>query len=70
MDEILKMLFNELMHKEESIEAIKSMSELCTVVWSAEKIVEIFAAINDDENIVYNTADILAIADEAYQEVK
>lgn len=70
MDKMLKILFKEIMHKEESIKAIKSMSELCTVVWSTEKLVEIFAAINDDENIVYHTADILAVADEAYQEVK
>lgn len=70
MSEILKILFKEIMHKEESIEAIKSTSELCAVVWSEKKIVEIFSAINDDENIVYYTEDILTIANAAYQEVK
>lgn len=69
MDEILRILFMSLMHKEDKIDRIGDFDSLCEVVWEQDKLVKIFAAINDDEINNYNTRELLFIADLAYQEV-
>ena len=68
MNEILKMLFVEVLSKDSNVEEIKTVRDLCDVAWSQKKIVRIFAAIND-ANTGFTTTQILNIANEAYQEV-
>ncbi len=67
MNEILKMLFKEILFKSSNIEKIETVEDLCTVTLNDSKIVHIFAASNDSGSI--STAEILSIANEAYQEV-
>ncbi len=70
MEKILKMLFFELLYKDSEVSEIKSIDDLCKAVISTNKVVEIFAAMNDMNDEYYDTAKILKIADEAYQEVR
>ena len=67
MNDILKMLFKEILFKSSNIEKIETVEDLCTVTLNDSKIVRIFAASNDSGSI--STAEILSIANEAYQEV-
>lgn len=69
MNEILKMMFMDIMHKEENIKGINTIDDLCCTVWDKNRIANIFAAINDDGNIGYKSKEILEIANMAYQEV-
>jgi len=68
MHEILKMLFESIFNKSSGVEKIKTIEDLCNAVWDSSKIARIFAAMNDSRGD-FSTADILEIADEAYQEV-
>ena len=68
MNEILKMLFKEILLKSSNIEKIETVEDLCTVTLNDRKIVRIFAA-NNDAKYGFTTAQILSIANEAYQEV-
>ena len=67
MNEILKMLFKEILFKFDGIEKIETVKDLCTATLCSDKIACIFAASNDSGSI--STAEILNIANEAYQEV-
>ena len=68
MNEILKMLFKEILFKFDEIEKIETVKDLCTVTLGSDKIVRIFA-VNNDAKDGFSTAQILSIANEAYQEV-
>lgn len=68
MKGILKMLFLQLMHKSDTVQDIENIGDLCEVSYCKDKIIEIFAVMNDDQD-GFSTAEILSIANEAYQEV-
>ncbi len=68
MNEILKMLFKEILFKFDGIEKIETVKDLCTATLCSDKIAYIFAANNDDRD-GFGTEEILSIANEAYQEV-
>lgn len=68
MEKILKMLFLGSLFKNREVSEIKSIGDLCKAAFGAEKVTEIFAAMNDDKNGL-STEEILKIANEAYQEV-
>lgn len=68
MEEILKMLFGEILIKREEIKKIGTVEDLCKVTWNKDKLVSIFAANNGDRG-GFDTDEIIAIANKAYQEV-
>ena len=68
MNEILKMLFKEILFKFDGIEKIEIVKDLCTATFNSYKIAYIFAA-NNNAKDGFSTAQILSIANEAYQEV-
>lgn len=68
MEEILKMLFGEILIKREEIKKIGTVEDLCKVIWNKDKLVSIFAAINGDRD-GFDTDEIIDIANKAYQEV-
>lgn len=67
MKNVLKILFEQFLRKNENIKKIETIEDLCEAVWDSKNIARIFAATNDDGN--FSTAEILSIADEVYQEV-
>ncbi len=69
MEKILKMLFEPMFYENSSVEKIETVTDLCNAVWDSIKVARIFAAMNDMNDEYYDTAKILAIANEAYQEV-
>lgn len=68
MEEILKMLFEAILNKNNKVENITTVQDLCNVAWDGNKVVRIFAANNDDQD-GFSTEEILSIANKAYQEV-
>ena len=68
MEEILKMLLQEILSKDDRVEKIETVNELCDAAWDRERLIRIFAANNDDHD-GFSTEEILEIANEAYQEV-
>ena len=68
MEEILKMLFEAILNKNNKVENIATLQDLCDVAWDGNKIARLFAAMNDDQE-GFGTEEILSIANKAYQEV-
>ena len=68
MEEILKLLLQEILSKDDRVEKIETVKELCDAAWDRERLIRIFAANNDDRD-GFSTEEILEIANEAYQEV-
>ena len=68
MEEILEMLFEAILNKNNKVENIATVQDLCDVAWDSNKVVRIFAANNDDQD-GFSTEEILSIANKAYQEV-
>lgn len=68
MEEILKMLFEAILNKNNKVENIETVQDLCDAAWDGNKVVRIFAANNDDRD-GFSTEEILSIANKAYQEV-
>ena len=68
MEEILKMLFEAILNKNNKVENIATVQDLCDVAWDGNKVARLFAAMNDDQE-GFGTEEILSIANEAYQEV-
>jgi len=68
MHETLKMLFELIFDKNSKVEKIETVTDLCNAAWDITKVARIFAAMNDSRGD-FSTADILKIANEAYQEV-
>lgn len=68
MEEILKMLFEAILNKNNKVENIATVQDLCDAAWDGNKVVRIFAANNDDQD-GFSTEEILSIANKAYQEV-
>lgn len=68
MEGILKMLFERLVMKMDSIQEVKTVEDLCRVSYSSNEIAKIFSFMNDDQD-GFGTEEILEIANEAYQEV-
>ena len=69
MEEVLKMLFEAILNKNNNVENIATVQDLCDVAWDGNKVVRIFAAMNDDRD-GFGTEEILSIANKAYQEVR
>lgn len=67
MYEILKILFREIVRRQEDVKEVKTVPDLCRVSWNPSKVAEVFAALNDGAEM--DTKEILAIANDAYQEV-
>ena len=68
MEELMKILLKDIMLKGNEIEKIKTLEDLCKVTWNKDKLVMIFAANNGDRD-GFDTDEIIAIANKAYQEV-
>lgn len=69
MEELLRIIFRDILHKEEGIQQIKTIGDLYKVTWYKEKLLNVFGAMCGDQQGC-NMIKILAVADEIYQEVR
>jgi len=68
MKTLLKMLFKEMMYKQSTVRRIDTVSDLCKAIIQQDKLIELFAVLNDEAD--FGTEEILYIANMAYQEVR
>lgn len=68
MNELLKLFLRRLMMKQEGLTCIATAQDLCDAVVYTDDLVKMLLGMNDDCD-GFDTAEILLIADEAYQEV-
>ena len=68
MKTLLKMLFKEMMYKQSGVKRIDTISDLCKTIVLQDKLIELFAVLNDEAD--FGTEEILYIANLAYQEVR
>lgn len=68
MKTLLKMLFKEMMFKQDAVRHINTIADLRRAVIAQEKLIELFAMLNDEAD--FSTEEILYIAELAYQEVR
>lgn len=65
MKTLLKMLFKEMMFKQDAVRHINTIADLRRAVIAQEKLIELFAMLNDEAD--FSTEEILYIAELAYR---
>ena len=68
MNELLKLFLKKLMISREGLTSIATVQDLCDAVAYTDDLVKMLFGMNDDRD-GFDTAEILLIANEAYQEV-
>lgn len=69
METILKMYFKRILNKVEEVDSITTIEQLCkAATFYLEDIVQIFAAMNDEEYGL-SSRNIVDIANEVYEEL-
>lgn len=68
MNELLKLFLKRLMISREGLTDIATVQDLCDAVAYTDDLVKMLCAMNDDRD-GFDTAEIIVIANQAYQEV-
>lgn len=68
MNELLKLFLKRLMISREGLTSIATVQDLCDAVAYTDDLVKMLFGMNDDRD-GFDTAEILVIANQAYQEV-
>lgn len=68
MEELLRIIFQDILHKEEEIKQIATIDDLCETTWYTSKLIRVLAAVCGERQ-GYGMKEILTVANEVYQGV-